>query len=132
MRSSTSLTKWASPGCSAPAESKLNLFLILARIAHGGPRLSTVRWAQQHAVARVLGVDGFEEDDRYAALDWLASQQERIARHLYQAHVKQQGQPPVWVLYDVTSSDFEGECNDLGRYGYNRDGKRGKPQIVIG
>jgi len=114
------------------AESKLNLFLILARIAHGGSRLSAVRWAQQHAVASVLGVDGFDEDDLYAALDWLASQQERIERELYQAYVKQQGQPPVLVLYDVTSSYFEGECNELGRYGYNRDGKRGKPQIVIG
>mgnify|MGYP001189113765 FL=1 len=37
----------------------------------------------------------------------------------------------MWVRYDVTSSAFEGECNALGRYGYNRDGKRGKPQIVI-
>ncbi len=113
-------------------ESKLNLFLILARIAHGGSRLSAVRWAQQHAVASVLGVDDFDEDDLYAALDWLASQQERIERELYQAYVKQQGQPPVLVLYDVTSSYFEGECNELGRYGYNRDGKRGKQQIVIG
>ena len=114
------------------AESKLNLFLILARIAHGGSRLSAVRWAKQHAVADVLAVEAFDEDDLYAALDWLASQQERIERELYQAYVKAQGQPPVLVLYDVTSSYFEGECNELGQYGYNRDGKRGKPQIVIG
>ena len=114
------------------AESKLNLFLILARIAHGGSRLSAVRWAKQHTVADVLGVEGFDEDDLYAALDWLASQQERIERELYQAYVKEQGQPPVLVLYDVTSSYFEGECNELGQYGYNRDGKRGKQQIVIG
>ncbi|MEF8767264.1 IS1634 family transposase [Candidatus Accumulibacter contiguus] len=114
------------------AESKLNLFLILARIAHGGSRLSAVRWAKQHTVADVLAVEAFDEDDLYAALDWLASQQERIERELYQAYVKAQGQPPVLVLYDVTSSYFEGECNELGQYGYNRDGKRGKPQIVIG
>ena len=114
------------------AESKLNLFLILARIAHGGSRLSAVRWAKQHAVADVLAVEAFDEDDLYAALDWLASQQERIERELYQAYVKAQGQPPVLVLYDVTSSYFEGECNELGQYGYNRDGKRGKQQIVIG
>ena len=116
---------------SAP-ESKLNLFLILARIAHGGSRLSAVRWAQQHAVGDVLGVDEFDEDDLYAALDWLASQQERIERELYQAYVKRKGEPPVLVLYDVTSSYFEGEHNELGEYGYNRDGKRGKRQIVIG
>ena len=113
-------------------ESKLNLFLILARIAHGGSRLSAVRWAKQHTVADVLGVETFDEDDLYVALDWLASQQERIERELYQAYVKAQGQPPVLVLYDVTSSYFEGECNELGQYGYNRDGKRGKQQIVIG
>jgi hypothetical protein len=116
---------------SAP-ESKLNLFLILARIAHGGSRLSAVRWAQQHTVADVLGVDGLDEDELYAALDWLAGQQARIERELYQDYVKRQGQPPVLVLYDVTSSYFEGECNELGQYGYNRDGKRGKRQIVIG
>jgi len=114
------------------AESRLNLFLILARIAHGGSRLSAVRWAKQHTVADVLALEEFDEDDLYAALDWLASQQERIERELYQAYVKEQGQPPVLVLYDVTSSYFEGECNELGQYGYNRDGKRGKQQIVIG
>ena len=116
---------------SAP-EGELALFLILARVAHGGSRLSAVRWAQQHAVADVVGVDGFDEDDLYAALDWLARQQARLERELYQAYVQRQGQPPVLVLYDVTSSSFEGECNDLGQYGYNRDGKRGKRQIVIG
>jgi hypothetical protein len=113
-------------------EGRLNLFLVLARIAHGGSRLSAVRWAGQHAVGDVLGVDGFDEDDLYAALDWLADQQERIEQALYQTHVQRHGQPPALVLYDVTSSYFEGECNELGQYGYNRDGKRGKRQIVIG
>jgi hypothetical protein len=116
---------------SAP-ESKLNLFLILARIAHGGSRLSAVRWAQQHTVADVLGLDGLDEDELYAALDWLACQPARIERALYQDFVKRRGKPPVLVLYDVTSSYFEGECNELSQYGYNRDGKRGKQQIVIG
>ena len=116
---------------SAP-ESQLNLFLILARIAHGGSRLSAVRWAQQHTVEDVLSLGAFDEDDLYAALDWLAGQQTRIERGLYQDYVKRQGKPPVLVLYDVTSSYFEGECNELGQYGYNRDGKRGKRQIVIG
>jgi hypothetical protein len=113
-------------------EGRLNLFLGLARIAHGGSRLSAVRWAGQHAVGDVLGVDGFDEDDLYAALDWFADQQERIEQALYQTHVQRHGQPPALVLYDVTSSYFEGECNELGQYGYNRDGKRGKRQIVIG
>jgi len=114
------------------AEGRRALFLTLARIAHGGSRLSAVRWAGQHAVADVLGAEGFDEDDLYAALDWLAGQQERIERELYQDHVKRHGKPAALVLYDVTSSDFEGESNELGQYGYNRDGKKGKLQIVIG
>jgi transposase len=108
------------------------LFLALARIAHGGSRLSAVRWAGQHAVGDVLGLGDFDEDDLYAALDWLAGQQERIERELYQDHVKRHGKPPALVLYDVTSSYFEGECNELAEHGYNRDGKKGKLQIVIG
>ena len=114
------------------AEGRLALFLTLARIAHGGSRLSAVRWAGQHAVGDVLGLGEFDEDGLYAALDWLAGQQERVERELYQDHVKRHGMPPALVLYDVTSSYFEGECNALAEYGYNRDGKKGKPQIVIG
>jgi hypothetical protein len=114
------------------AEGRLALFLALARIAHGGSRLSAVRWAGQHAVGDVLGLGDFDEDDLYAALDWLAGQQERIERELYQDHVKRHGKPPALVLYDVTSSYFEGECNELAEHGYNRDGKKGKLQIVIG
>jgi transposase len=116
---------------STPA-AKHALFLILARIAHGGSRLSAVRWARQHAVADILALEPFDEDDLYAALDWLATEQDRIETALYQAYVKTQGAPPALVLYDVTSSYFEGECNELSAYGYNRDGKRGKKQIVIG
>ena len=50
-------------------ESQLNLFLVLARIAHGGSRLLAVRWAGQHTVADVLGLGPFDEDDLYAVLD---------------------------------------------------------------
>ena len=114
------------------AEGRLALFLTLARIAHGGSRLSAVRWAGQHAVGDVLGLGEFDEDGLYAALDWLAGQQERIERELYHDHVKRHGKPPALVLYDVTSSYFEGECNELAEHGYNRDGKKGKRQIVIG
>lgn len=111
---------------------RLAMFLVLARIAHAGSRLSAVRWAKQHAVEEVLGVGEFDEDDLYEALDWLAEQQEQIEQRLYRAYVKRTGQPPTMVLYDVTSSYLEGEQNELGRFGYNRDGKRGKQQIVIG
>jgi transposase len=108
------------------------LFLVLARIAHGGSRLSAVRWAQQHAVEDLLGLSAFDEEDLYAALDWLAKEQTKVENRLYQRYVKRRGQAPVLVLYDVTSSYLEGEHHELAAYGYNRDGKRGKKQIVVG
>jgi transposase len=91
-----------------------------------------VRWAKDHAVQEVLGLGDFDEDNLYAALDWLAAKQDKIETQLYKLHTKQKGQPPALVLYDVTSSYFEGEKNELAAFGYNRDGKKGKRQIVIG
>jgi transposase len=111
---------------------KLGLFLTLARVAHQGSRLSAVRWAQQHAVREVLGVGGFDEDDLYHTLDAVAQRQEQVEQALYQRYVHRQGRQPVVFLYDVTSSYLEGEKNELGAYGYNRDGKKGKRQIVVG
>lgn len=111
---------------------RLTMLLVLARVAHQGSRLSAVRWSQQHAVAEILGVEGVDEDALYDALDWAAAQQTAVEQRLYQAHVQRCGAPPALVLYDVTSSYFEGEQNELAAFGYNRDGKRGKPQIVIG
>ncbi|MGD0227290.1 MAG: transposase, partial [Terriglobia bacterium] len=111
---------------------KLALFLMLARVAHQGSRLSAVRWAEDQEVAEVLGLGAFDEDDLYAALDDLAARQEKIEKALYRRYVARRGQPPRLFLYDVTSSYLEGEKNELGAYGYNRDGKRGKLQIVIG
>src|ERR687896_653703 len=111
---------------------RLALFLVLARIAHPGSRLSAVRWALDHAVKAVLGLNAFDEDDLYEALDWVALHQEAIEDRLYQDHVQRVGQTPALILYDVTSSYLEGEKNELGAYGYNRDGKKGKRQIVVG
>lgn len=113
-------------------ESKRVMLMVIARIAHGGSRLSTVRWAQDHAMEDVLFIEPFDEDALYAALDWLAAQQEAIERRLYRDYVKRVGKPPAIVLYDVTSSYFEGEQNELAAFGYNRDKKDGKKQIVIG
>ena len=90
-------------------EGRLALFLVLARIAHGGSRLSAVRWAEQHAVSDILGLEAFDENALYAALDWLEAEQTGIEQGLYAAYVKDNGKPPAIVLYDVTSSYFEGE-----------------------
>ena len=111
---------------------KLALFLILARLAHQGSRLSAVRWAQDQAVSEILGLGAFDEDDLYGALDHLAVRQEKIEQALYRRYLARRGAPPTLFLYDVTSSYLEGEHNALGAFGYGRDGKRGKLQIVIG
>lgn len=106
---------------------KLALFMIYARIAWQGSRLAAVRWAEDHAVAEVLGLTCFDEDDLYAALEWLQANQERIERAL-----APKIEPGATFLYDVTSSYLEGQCHELGAHGYNRDGKRYKKQIVAG
>jgi transposase len=111
---------------------QLLLFLVAARVGHRGSRLSAVRWAKEHAVPEVLGVQDFDENDLYQALDYALDNQERIENELYREYVKKNGSAPALVLYDVTSSYLEGEHNELGQYGYNRDGKRGKKQIVVG
>jgi transposase len=113
-------------------QAKLALFLVLARIAHQGSRLSAVRFARQHAAKEILGLEAFDEDDLYQALDWAAKQQPMIEKKLYREYGTRHGKAPALVLYDVTSSYLEGEKNELAAYGYNRDGKRGKKQIVIG
>jgi hypothetical protein len=105
----------------------LSLFLVLARVAHRGSRLSAVRWAKANAVREVLGLGYFNEDDLYEALDWLDTQQERIEDAL--APPRKGG---AIFLYDVTSSYLEGQQNELAAPGYNRDGKRYKKQIVAG
>jgi transposase len=111
---------------------KLSLFLVLARLAHQGSRLSAVRWAQDHAVGEVLNLEPFDEDDLYEALQDLCTRQNKIEQALYRRYRRDRGEPPRLFLYDVTSTYLEGEHNQLGAFGYNRDGKRGKLQIVIG
>ncbi len=103
---------------------------MLARAIDQGSRLSAVRLAGVHAACDVLDLDRFDEDDLYANLDWLAAHQAEIERRLF-AHRHGQ-QKPALFLYDVTSSYLEGTRNELAAFGYNRDKKRGKRQIVIG
>jgi transposase len=111
---------------------KLALFLVLARVADQGSRLSAVRWARHHCVAEILGLAKVDEKDLYKALDWLAQHQNNIEKKLFRIYEEKNGVPSALVLYDVTSAYLEGDHNDLGAYGYCRDKKRGKKQIVIG
>lgn len=112
-------------------EAQLAEWQILARVLDQGSRLSAVRLAQVHAVCDVLNIRrGFDENDLYANLTWLSRHQAQIEDRLFAA--RRGRQKPQLFLYDVTSSYLEGEENAYGDYGYNRDGKKGKKQIVIG
>src|SRR5437899_10178725 len=103
---------------------------VMARVIDQGSRLSAVRLAMAHAACDVLGLDAFDEDALYENLDWLAGAQASVEDRLFAQRTKTT--PVSLFLYDVTSSYLEGTHNALAAFGYNRDGKKGKPQIVIG
>src|SRR5438128_1778299 len=111
-------------------EGKLALWQVMARVIDQGSRLSAVRLAMSHAACDVLGLDTFDEDALYENLDWLAGAQARIEDRLFAQ--RQKTKPARLFLYDVTRSYLEGTQNALAAFGYKRDGKKGKRQIVIG
>jgi len=111
-------------------QAKQALWQVFARVIEQGSRLSAVRLASSHAACDVLGLDAFHEDDLYQNLDWLAKNQQRLEDRLFRSRYG--SQKPSLYLYDVTSSYLEGTCNELAAFGYNRDRKRGKMQVVYG
>jgi len=111
-------------------QGKQALWQVFARVLEQGSRLSAVRLASAHTACDVLELEAFNEDDLYRNLDWLAEQQVRIEDRLFR-HRYSEAIPELY-LYDVTSSYLEGVCNALAAFGYNRDGKSGKRQIVYG
>jgi len=113
-----------------PRVARLALYLIYARVFHQGSRLSAARCSEDHAVREVLKVGRFDEDDLYAALDYLEAQQPRIEDHLHARRQVSLGE--AVFLYDVTSHYFEGQHNELADYGYPRGLKKGKKQVVAG
>ncbi len=111
-------------------QGKLALWQIIARVIDQGSRLSAVRFGANHAVCDILDCDAFHEEHLYANLDWLQENQADIENKLFR---RLQGKEKIELfLYDVTSSYLEGKHNELAAFGYNRDRKRGKQQIVIG
>jgi hypothetical protein len=111
-------------------QGSLALWQVIARAIDQGSRLSAVRLACSHATCDILGLDAFNEDQLYPNLAWLAQNQVAIEQRLFE-HFHPKGCPDLF-LYDVTSSYLEGDHNALAAWGYNRDGKPGKMQIVIG
>ncbi len=79
------------------------------------------------SLGQLLDLEKADEDELYNALDWLLEKQEKIEKHLALKHLES----GTLVLYDVTSTYLEGNGCELGKYGYNRDKKKGKTQIVL-
>ncbi len=102
--------------------------MILSRVIAPGSKLGTVRTLGQSTLASELGVEGVDEDDLYAAMDWLLQRQAKIEDRLAARHLAD----GEMVLYDVSSSYFEGRHCPLGSLGYSRDGKSGLLQIIYG
>ena len=110
-------------------DGKLALWQIFARVLEQGSRLSSIRLNETYAFASVLSLkNGFNEDALYKNLAWLANHQTRIEDFLFVRNKRNS----TLFLYDVTSSYLEGTENSLAEWGYNRDGKKGKKQIVVG
>ena len=112
------------------SQGRLALWQVIARLINQGSRLSAVRLAESHAACDILGLDSFNEDSLYNNLAWLCRQQEAIEKRLFRHRYGDKA--PELFLYDVTSSYLEGVKNILAAFGYNRDRKKGKMQLVIG
>jgi transposase len=109
-------------------ERELVLAMLAARIVAPHTKLATSRWWHTTTLAEDLGVADASENDLYAAMDWLLQHQDTIEKKLAKRHLHADG----LVLYDLSSSYFEGQCCPLARRGYSRDGRRGSLQVNYG
>jgi transposase len=110
----------------------LSVAMIVARLIDPCSKLATARGLGEDtlftSLGELLSVDTADADELYAAMDWLFARQARIEAKLARRHLED----GALVLYDVTSTYFEGRTCPLAQYGHNRDGKRDKVQIVFG
>jgi transposase len=110
----------------------LCIAMVVARLIEPASKLATGRMLSDEtatsSLGQVLGLGQVDEQELYGALDWLVEQQGRIEKVLARRHLKN----GTLVLYDVSSTYFEGRTCELAQFGYNRDGKKGKLQIVFG
>jgi len=109
-------------------ERELVLAMVAARIVAPSPKLATTRWWHTTTLASDFGVANANEDDLYAAMDWLRERQDAIQKKLAARHLS----AGALVLYDLSSSYFEGSCCPLARLGYSRDGRKGTLQVNYG
>src|SRR5512133_2755850 len=110
----------------------LVIAMIVVRLIAPASKLATARMLDpltaSSSLGEVIGLGPVDEDELYVALDWLGERQEAIEKALARKHLHD----GTLVLYDVSSSYVEGRCCELAQLGYNRDGKKGKLQIVYG
>ena len=110
----------------------LVMAMLIAAVIAPGSKLATARGLRAEtatsSLGEVLGVSGCDEDDLYAAMDWVLERKERIENALAARHLAN----GTLVLYDVSSAAFEGRTCPLGAIGYARDGVKGRRQIVYG
>jgi len=106
----------------------LVLAMVASRIICPATKLATARLWHNSTLAREFGVSDANENDLYAAMDWLLEGQDRIQKKLAARHLKEDS----LVLYDLSSSYFEGQHCPLAKLGYSRDGKRGTLQVNYG
>ena len=109
-------------------ERDLVLAMVAARILAPHTKLATTRWWHTTTLPEEFDVVDADEDDLYAAMDWLRAHQNTIQKKLAARHLSEGG----LVLYDLSSSYFEGSCCPLAKMGYNRDGKTGLLQVNYG
>jgi hypothetical protein len=109
-------------------ERDLVLAMLGARILAPHTKLATTRWWHTTTLAEEFGVVDADEDDLYAAMDWMLARQDAIQNKLAARHLREGG----LVLYDLSSSYFEGTTCALAKLGHNRDGKSGLLQVNYG
>ena len=109
-------------------ERELVLAMVASRILAPHTKLATTRWWHTTTLAEDFGVTNASEDDLYAAMDWLLARQDRVQKKLAARHLHEGG----LVLYDLSSSYFEGSTCPLAKRGYSRDGKSATLQVNYG
>src|SRR5260221_11889580 len=102
--------------------------MIAARVLAPHTKLATTRWWHTTTLAEEYGVEEADENDLYAAMDWLLEHQGLIERKLAARHLSE----GAFALYDLSSSYFEGTHCPLGKIGHDRDGKKNKLQVNYG
>ena len=115
-------------GSKLSRERELVLAMVAARIVAPHTKLATTRWWHTCTLAADFAVVDANEDDLYAAMDWLLARQDTIQKKLAGRHLHEGG----LVLYDLSSSYFEGTTCPLAKLGHNRDGKKGLLQVNYG